>query len=74
MLFRKNDNKESNSDDVSDQKSNTNKLQVLGTQNKNKKPKLKVGIILPSSIYKQRVYNRVSSHFNCLFDIRFFVI
>ena len=64
VFVRKNDNEESNSDDVSNQKSTTSKLQVLGTKNINKKPKLKVGIILPSSIYKQRVYNRVSLHIN----------
>ena len=46
-------------DDTSKKKS-TVKLQVLGTQNKNQKPKLKVGIILPSKIFKQRDYNRVS--------------
>ena len=38
----------------------TKKLQFLGTNNKSQKPKLKVGIILPNSIYKKRDYNRVS--------------
>ena len=36
------------------------RLKVLGTPTTHHKPKLKVGIILPSSIYNQRDYNRVS--------------
>ena len=36
------------------------RLKVLGTPTTHHKPKLKVGIILPSSIFAERDYNRVS--------------
>ena len=47
------------------------RLKVLGTPTTHHKPKLKVGIILPSSIYNQRDYNRVSF---CTYNSSFFNI